>query len=1165
VRPATFRRLLLSVLLGGLILSLAGAQPAGKADKPAEKKAPAQIDLPPGAIIAVYDNFADALKKMPRAIVLSPDKYQEMTDEIARLRKLLDRQRTRTPSKCLLKGRIEGGLAVLQAQFEFVTEKPGEIVRLGCGLAQATGITLDGRTPQLFATLAATRFKATKGRPSDDDEGFTVQVEKPGDHTLTLDLVLALNRPGAQGFKLDLPRAAITRLELTLPGGAGDVRVGGKALSETLLSHKNNQLAGSLGAADLLDLTWKSPQAGAASPILAAEGLIQVRIDKTTVTTEARLTLRVLGGQPGAWNLLVPSRCDVKVLGDDGRTPIAKTEKGPTTRCKITPRDAGGEPMVVVVTHTQPVPQQANARIAIGPFTVLEAVRQSGRVLVSNTVADWRLKFAETSDFLRREAPDAPRQNPSLVAAFRYGPAAGAPATPRTPVSWLDFQVETVRGQIKTQTAHLLRPGRDGGRGAWEVQTTITVTPRWADIDRFQVRMPADCKFIDEGSGPRSGRVRDISYDATTRLVEVKLAPGGVDPTLQPFSVKLEGSYSAELNPGVPGSGEFLLPRTEETSEQEGSVTIQTPANVELLPDPEVGGELELRKQSSHELTWSWLKRGPERIKVGWRPYRPVVQVSSLADITLALREGRVRQELKYHLPDSSPLPATLLLRVPTAATNLRVHSGAEEIRGSAWTPDGFPAARRGAWQTVHVRPTNPRQPEIVLEYDFALPDLPAGPKAANAFPIPLVVPDTESRTEMRVRVWSEPGLPLPSLAAGRDQPAPSEGWSEQNIEEVPGRTRLPALVLRSVHPHRLLQLRCGEGSADFTVLVDRALVRVEIGDGGLQNYRVSYRLSRLAARHLDFELPAPVPTITLVATLDGKRIDPELLAAEQPERKGRLARLRLPPRPGSKPAFLELSYQLAPDRTASTPVSTSLHAPVLLGDPGHVPTRWQIVAPPSWVVISPEAGAGTPRIWARRGWLAAPRVNLVGADLERWLLGGEPAPAVLESSAAVTPTLVLWRDGTPTVQLIHAPQQAWLLACSLVLVLVGLMLSRLPFGLSIAPAEANAPPRTHFWAWLVLAVMVAAVVLGVLLWPNLAGQVAYGCEPGAAVLLLLALVQWVLHERYRRQIFFLPSFSRSPPGKSDSGREAPRPALSPGEPSTVDAPPRSGSSVERL
>ena len=94
------------------------------------------------------------------------------------------------------------------------------------------------------------------------------------------------------------------------------------------------------------------------------------------------------------------------------------------------------------------------------------------------------------------------------------------------------------------------------------------------------------------------------------------------------------------------------------------------------------------------------------------------------------------------------------------------------------------------------------------LDYTFQLPD-------AAPFPVPLAVPHLISRGQARVRVWSDSG----------NLPASSPGWTEQNIEEVPGRNRLPVLVLGATRPDAPLTLRSGPGAAPFTVLIERALV----------------------------------------------------------------------------------------------------------------------------------------------------------------------------------------------------------------------------------------------------------------------------------------------------------------------------------------------------
>jgi hypothetical protein len=410
---------------------------------------------------------------------------------------------------------------------------------------------------------------------------------------------------------------------------------------------------------------------------------------------------------------------------------------------------------------------------------------------------------------------------------------------------------------------------------------------------------------------------------------------------------------------------------------------------------------------------------------------------------------------------------------------------------------------------------------------------------------VPLVVPEGVTQGEVKVRVWGEPGA-LPALAGDT---AP---WTRLNVEDVPHHSRLPALVLRAQRVNAALVLQVGEREPVFTVLVQRALVRVAVEDSGGQQYQASFLLSRLATPHLDVELPAPVPALNLRVTLDGKHVDPEVIdGTGEIADAGSVARLRLGPglvRPGS---VLEVSYLLPPGRP-ETLLRTTLHPPLLKGDPGAAPTRWQVVVPAGWVVVAPEGGPGSAWAWARRGWLWAPRLTDTAADLERWF-GGSEAGRAEEREADVVPGLVCWHPAREPLPLMHTSQQAWLLACSLGSLVLGLGL----YGLS-RPAEGQALSSTWFWA--ALGVTVLGVAAAALLWPRTLATVAYGAEPGAAVLAVVAVVQWLLHERYRRHIVFLPSFSRSRTGSS----LVRTPQRGHGEPSTVDVPHPTGSSAGR-
>jgi hypothetical protein len=192
-------------------------------------------------------------------------------------------------------------------------------------------------------------------------------------------------------------------------------------------------------------------------------------------------------------------------------------------------------------------------------------------------------------------------------------------------------------------------------------------------------------------------------------------------------------------------------------------------------------------------------------------------------------------------------------------------------------------------------------------------------------------------------------------------------------------------------------------------------------------------------------------------------------------------------------------------------------------------------------VVLGPESGPGAERVWSWRGWLLAPRLSRSTAQAGFEGIGEPPdGPG---------PALVCWRSGAEPLAVTHVAQLAWLLACSPILLILGLAL----YGLS--------GPHGSRGLGLGLAVLALAAGVGAVLRPAVLSALAYGCEPGACVLALALVVQWWLHERYRRQVVFLPSFSRGRQGSSLIRGGATRPAP---EPSTVDVPRPAGSSANK-
>jgi hypothetical protein len=1102
--------------------------------KAAEGKKIDLASLPADAIVVVCESTAEALRRVPDAIVLTPKKYLELLDEIARLRRLLQSEKPVAPSTCHLKGKVEDNSVVLQARFDAVTDHPGAVVALACPQAWATAALLDGQTPLL-------RF---------DAEGFLVQIEKAGEHHVTLDLTVPLPTRGGEsrGFELTLPRAAITSLELDLPANVRDVRVGGRPAGDPLpagMVLKNKHLGGGLGPApvDKFDLAWREIRPPSGVPVLTANGNIQVRLDSPGQTTQAELLLKIEGTPTQVWRLLVPLGAEVKVSpADEGRMEAIEVANQQFTSLRtIRLKEASTDPLLVQVMVRAPLPKSGSLA-PVGPFFVVGAVRQTGTVTVRNQVRNLHLVYHEHGDMKLQRRTEEPGGEAGVTASFTYAaiPQVENPQGVSGPnsLSWLDLDAELVRGQVRTRVAHALRlwspPGEGkGDRLRWDITTTIAPASKWSDIEQLRVEVPAEWMPTEEDMEP----VREKDARFMTFRSSMLLREGPSQP------LTLRGRY--EPLQSAKGRAVLKLPRPQGIIEQ-CEIKIEAPRDTEVsLPNAEQT-DLELVKQSGpNEQTWRCRRVGPDwgGIEVRWYPYRPEVTARSIADLTLAGGRADIRHEI--FLTSPQPLPPSVHLRVPPAAADsLRIVEGGQL---------GMPREGQGIVRVVVPAKTAVTEARLVLHYSISLAEGGQSPRVGESLSVPLVVPAQATGGETKVRVWSQPGwVPLPAGAPP---------WDEQGTEEVKDRTSLPVLVLHAPKIDVPVVLRTGGQAPVYTILVERALVRAQLLENGAQNYRASFQLRQLAGSYLDIELPAPVPMLNVQIALNHRKVTPDIVNEFGRQTDGgTLARLRLGPDLIRQTALLEVFYQLPPGRTGTSPVRTLLQPPLPRGAPATVPTRWLVSVPSSRVLIAPESAAGLERTWTRSRGLLAVRLNCTNADLEREFEETLPAElrggsGQLDDPSAGGPALVCWQDALEPIELTLAPRLAWLLVCSL-----GLLIPGLGLYWSARPQPGDAGHMAP-WFWPILAVATLAAAVGILFWPTMFWAIAFGCEPGAVVLLGMVGFQWFMHQRYRRQIVFLPSFSRGRAGSSllrKSSSQRPQP----GEPSTVDAPPPGSSGV---
>jgi hypothetical protein len=1121
----------------------AAAQPEKSAvdkDKTGPRGTDALKSLPPNAIIVVCEDLKTANQLRPNLILLTPKQYQEMRDQIAQSKNKSDPEEA-VPGECRLTGKVDGDVVRLQAEFEFVTVREHMPVLLACRLGQPTVVTLDGNLPFVYPT----------------DRGLIVLAETKGKHQAKIDLEVNLvpkgDRGRERGFELDLPGAAMTKLELEVPEGVKEVALGvsGPARSSphlipTRLDGNKQQLVQLLGPAKNLEVSWKGPPVAAAGPpSLTAQGIITIRVMDHLVSTETEWTLKASGRPVGVWRLHVPPNGKVTLKspgGDDRPLGEIETPKESAETLRILRlKEPTLDPIQVVVEVEQ---KRGQGPMPIGPFAVEGAVRQRGDLLLS-APADARLRVIRRGMLSLRDASaDELRRDKDLKSAFTYWsvPTPDGAGQPFPPL--LELEADSSQGAVEARVEHVLKRTQEN----WTLRTVLHVTPLAAGVEALSLQLPVDYRIQ-----PVEPRLDEPAYSIIrqegSRVVEIKLEKRQT----KRFQLTLDGVYASP--PVQVHQAALELPQLQQAQGRgPHKVVIELLENQEIEAPRERDPPWEVERSRYNRQTWT-SERMPKRIEIAWQPHRQEVLLGSVADIILRGRAGQVEQQIWLA---SGQAPTEVRFPAPKDIADVRVEH-------DEWNPE--------TRILTLPRDVTEKRP-LRVRYTFAARSEPVIPAAGQEFPIPLFAPDPEIRCETKLRITCE----SPALVERVGGP-----WDEQELEATADGTRLASLVLRGDRPDKPPLLRLSEAAALATVGVERALIRAVVSEQGQQTYVASFLLNPAGVRHLDIEFPAPPTSLNVKISIGG-------LPANWGVPENRVARVPLGPGEWRKLTLLEVAYQIAPGQIGGAnsgwtrmlgPLQTILYPPRLCGQavPGSV--RWQVVLPPDWVPLCDDGSLPVDLSWGWRGWLVGTRPTASAAELENWFAPPEErAPADIARAErgnqeeggqdARHASVVTWRTDLDPLSIRHAPQQAWLLGCSTSLLAV-------VWGLYIARNN-----RVVFWL-LMATVFAGALAIG-LEWSGALSAVIYGCEPGLAALLVVGTMQWLVHRRYRRQVVFLPSFKRAKAGdssvilngpekgsgKGDRTRDSRGPVLISGppisdagrvrEPSTVDAvPPISG------
>jgi hypothetical protein len=1059
----------MSLVRFAILGCLLAATAATGQDPPKPAKDKDAIKLPDGTIV-FYTKSPDDANPPVDGVRLSAKEYKALVDQAEQLKKQRDGAKPAGPSECRVAAKVvtrgDRSVAELTLTYQFRTTLPRQSVALGGGHAFPTGAKIDGdKLPVLVSA----------------DDGFTVLIEQPGDHTLTLSAdapVTPRGFTGANGFDVGLPRAAITSLtfESPFPAGTKDKRVtvgvrgADPAVRPGEFHRTTYDAAGPvrpvpLGPADHLEVIWDAPTGGgSSSTAVVAESEIAVRFDDTQVETTAKVKLK--GDSARTWSLVLPHGAHVGVdRGGTTRSDATGTQPTVTKpadrpgpgRWTVDLPDAGDWVLTAVVRtpRGKPGSPESAGPFPVGPFAVRNVLRQTGTVRVTGP-PNVQFGFTHGSE-LRRSDPIG-----EDVATFHFHTVPVGPGDAYPPLA--EITATHSLGVVLVRPQYRFRLTQAG----WRVHADVHVTPIRTTVAHLRFEYPAEWPLAELGPpelaerstadppGPRKGTI--IRFDP---------------PRHEPFDFTIDATL-----PVTGRTAAVTLPQFIETSVRESVVNVVLPSGFDVRGSvrpaaPGADAAVDLMPNTTNTVT-ATIPGPAGRVDLAWLPHRTDLAADVRADVSFQDRQYVVTETIEFRAPEAFNRPVRL--RGPTGVAGLRGQPILTPAGPGEWTvaPAGEPA----------------KEFTLVLSYAIA-----GKPDPGSRLPVGLIWPDDATRTDVTVRVWSG----ADQRVAGFDGP-----WRQAPPSPSPNRDSLPGLTLQATRgpddPAPPLTILPTETDAPLSrAAIERSVVQVWFPGDGPGLGRARLLLSRWPAAGVDLDLPDPAVEILL----DGKRVEalPPLAPAD-----GFAAAVRVPmpdPKPGRPPVLLEVRFPLAKSDWVQTVQAPHVRAAVL-----RTPSRWQISPAPGSVILDTAGSLSAETRWSFRGSRFVPSPVGSSADLDRWIADGT------ESNTESDESGILGRQIDPyrPVRLTTLPATPWSIGCSAVVVLVGLILSRMKSGLGYAVGVVGA--------------VLAVAYLG---FPQPAGEFVAAAEPGLAAVAVAAGAYAAVHWYYRRQIAHLPGFSRVP------------------------------------
>lgn len=945
--------------------SLATETPAGEAAASSEPVLPGEV-LPRVYMLKDKDGKLQAVPGFP---------FEQFV-ELYKLKNQLDeehRQPDFTIEKLTLTGISAGKRVELTADLTVVLHVSGWV-----------------RVP-LRLTGAVLREPAAHAGPGehflhfeDDGDGYVSWIRsEPGKtHHVTLKLLAPIALLGAdQQMQLELPRATISQLELTVPLEQPVVTVSeGSTLEPSRAVDGGKTLIKAVGLTSPFEISWHGAESQVASlpTVLEASAAQSIRIDGRNVNAEAKLTVRSSGGTFDRFQVRLPEGADIVETPQPGFT-VSSVASGNTKRkvCEVRlGKQTTGPVEFRVVSQRAYDPLASSEPLELAGFDVLGAVRQWGTIAVQ-VEGNWQIQWGK-DDRVRDETAGATRRE-DMTAAFEYS---------MQPYS-LTARITPQRTRIRVEGEYVVLVSGDQAKLRGNLKYMI----RGTKVRALEIELPG---WEVDRVGP-AGAVSNDEAEADAQGLLVV-------PLTQPTSGELEITIEArrKIAPDTTRV-ELELPRPRAETVAPANVAVVPADNVELAVEPEASSGLAAQ---STRPAWKQLPERQQdplffrttapaaRLVASLKVFEQVISAAMVTHVEIDDREARVDERIAFQI---AYYPTDhLTLDVPKA---MRADRLTVSLDGQKLTPAPVKETTEntsGNRVSMRVPLGAPRIGRCELAVAYSLRHERLSNTGKTPVKIPLVLPAESQLTSNELSV-----VPKPGVSVSYPKGFPVSPWIEDSRT---GRQAAPgaiALTARRGIPEVTLALTSKDDRVEAASTVERAWIQTRLTDGHRED-RAVYRAATAESR-LRCSLPKGADLSSLEVFIDGRRIKPEFDASAE------ASDVNVPVTPGSSSEHLvELRYHFA-ERSAAGPMA--LEPPRFKPAVWVRQLYWELILPGhEHLVMAPAGFTGEFRwVWSAPFWRR--QAPLDQSELERWI--GVPATATTDAGRDETSEQVSARQRT--------------------------------------------------------------------------------------------------------------------------------------------------------